>query len=109
MSETSDILDRLHAVIEGRKGADPETSHVARLLSKGPLKCAEKFGEEAVETVVAAAGQGRDEVITESADTLFHLMVLWASLDITPLDVYGELARREGVSGHKEKASRKEA
>ena len=108
MTNNSDILDRLFETIQARKGDDPAASYVAKLLGKGTLKCAEKFGEEAVETIVAAAGEGRDKTISESADALFHLMVLWASMEITPDEIYAELARREGVSGHDEKAARKD-
>jgi len=113
MSETkgptadADVLVRLAASIVQRKGADPSESYTAKLLTKGIEKCAQKLGEEAVETAIAAAAGHRDEVVTESADVLYHLLVLWAAMDVDPAEVYGELARREGVSGIAEKASRK--
>lgn len=107
MSKPDDIFDRLYAVIAARKGADPSSSYVASLYEKGLRKIAEKVGEEAVETVVAAVGPDRDALVGESADLLFHLMVLWAETGITPDDIRAELARREGVSGIEEKNSRK--
>jgi phosphoribosyl-ATP pyrophosphohydrolase len=99
-------LDALFATIAARKGSDPNSSYTASLLAKGPQKCAEKMGEEAVETIIAAVSGSREEAISESADLLYHWLVLAASLDISPAEVYGELARREGVSGLDEKASR---
>jgi phosphoribosyl-ATP pyrophosphohydrolase len=111
MTEASDdvVLDRLYATIVSRRGADPEKSYVARLLRKGTPKIAQKFGEEAVETVIAAALRDRDAVIAESADALFHLLVLWADQGVTPAQVWAELVRREGTSGVDEKKSRKPA
>ncbi|MDX5360325.1 MAG: phosphoribosyl-ATP diphosphatase [Alphaproteobacteria bacterium] len=106
---TAHVLDRLFETIETRRTADPATSHTARQLSRGTLKCAEKFGEEAIETVIAAAAQGRDALVSESADTLYHLLVLWASAGVTPAEVWAELSRREGVSGIAEKAARGKA
>ncbi|MDE1172847.1 MAG: phosphoribosyl-ATP diphosphatase [Parvibaculaceae bacterium] len=99
-------LDRLYTVIEARRGAEPSTSHSARLLSRGTLKCAQKMGEEAVETVIAAASGDRAGTISESADLLYHWLVLMTSMGISPDEVYKELARREGRSGIDEKASR---
>ncbi len=99
-------LDALFAVIAARKGSDPASSYTASLLAKGPLKSAQKLGEEAIETVIAATSGDRDACISESADLLYHWLVLLASLDINPAEVYGELARREGTSGLEEKASR---
>lgn len=101
-----DVLNRLAATIEARKGADPASSWTAKLLAHGPEKCAQKVGEEAVETAIAAAAGKRDEVVSESADLLYHLLVLWAAMDIAPEDVYAKLAAREGTSGIAEKASR---
>ncbi len=103
MSET---LDRLFATIAARKGSDPSQSYTAKLLAQGVEKCAKKFGEEAVETVIAAAQKDRVELIKESADVLYHLAVLWADSDITPDDVYAVLKSREGRSGLEEKAAR---
>jgi phosphoribosyl-ATP pyrophosphohydrolase len=99
-------LDRLATTIQSRKGADPETSWTAKLLSKGPEKCAEKFGEEAVEAIIEAVKGDRDRLTSEAADVLYHLLVMLASRDITLEDVLAELERREGVSGIAEKAGR---
>lgn len=102
------VLDRLEATIAARKAeGDTSASHTAALLAKGRQKCAQKFGEEAVEAVIAAATGDRDELIAESADTLFHLLVMLSASDVRLADVLGELERREGVSGVAEKAARK--
>jgi phosphoribosyl-ATP pyrophosphohydrolase len=103
------ILENLFAVIEGRRGADPGSSYTARLLNKGRAKIAKKTGEEAVEVVVAALAEGREELAAESADLLYHLLVLWASAGIKPRDVWAQLAKREGVSGLLEKSMRQSA
>jgi phosphoribosyl-ATP pyrophosphohydrolase len=103
----SDPIDRLFELIASREGGDPATSYTAKLLSKGKLHCAKKVGEEAVETALAAVGEDRDALTNESADLLYHLLVLWAACGITPDDVYEALAAREGRSGIEEKASRK--
>jgi phosphoribosyl-ATP pyrophosphohydrolase len=100
------VLDRLFAVVESRRTADPAVSHSARLLSRGPSKVAQKFGEEAVECLIEAVAGNRDALIAESADVLYHLIVLWVSAGVGPDDVWGELARREGISGIAEKATR---
>ena len=102
----SGILERLFALIESRRGADPEQSYVAKLFAKGTAKIAQKFGEEAVETVIAATLRDAKATVGESADTLFHLLVLWADQGIAPAAVWNELARREGTSGIDEKKSR---
>ena len=99
-------LERLAATIDSRRGADPETSWTARLLSRGPTKAAEKFGEEAVEAIVAAAAGTREELTREAADVLYHLLVLLAARDVALAEVLAELERREGTSGLDEKASR---
>jgi len=104
---SDDIIDRLFALIDSRKGGDPSTSYVAKLHGKGVRKIAEKMGEEAIETVAAAVGGNHDELVAESADLLFHLMVLWSAAGLTPDEVRAELARREGISGIDEKKSRK--
>ncbi|MEO0683014.1 MAG: phosphoribosyl-ATP diphosphatase [Pseudomonadota bacterium] len=104
-----DVLARLEAVIAARRGADPDASHTARMLAQGPTKCAQKFGEEAVETVIAGAAQDDDALASEAADALYHLLVLLAARDIPLADVMAELARREGVSGVAEKAGRPQA
>lgn len=95
MSDT-DIFDRLYAVIESRRGADPETSRTARYFHLGREKIAQKVGEEAVEAVIEAVRGDRDRLVEESADLLYHLMVLWADAGVTPDDVRAALARREG-------------
>ncbi len=99
-------IERLAATIQARKGADPETSWTAKLLSKGPEKCAEKFGEEAVEAIIEAVKGDRDRLVSEAADTLYHLLVMLAARDLTLADVEAELDRREGRSGIEEKAAR---
>lgn len=99
-------LDILVDTIAARRNADPKESQVAKLLKKGPLKVAKKLGEEAVETALAAASADRSQVIYESSDLLFHLLVLWQSMNIRPSEVMQELERREGVSGIAEKAAR---
>ena len=101
-----DPIGQLYSTIQARKGADPADSYTASLLAKGPEKCAQKLGEEAVETVIAAGRQDRAEIISESADLIYHLLVLLASFDIKPSDVYAELENRQGQSGHEEKAGR---
>ena len=102
----SEALDRLFATIATRKGADPASSYTAKLLAEGVEKCAKKFGEEATEAVIAAALRDKTELAKESADVLYHLLVLWAASGITPEDVYAVLRAREGRSGLEEKASR---
>lgn len=100
-------LDELFKVILSRKGANPETSYTAKLLAKGTQKCAQKVGEEAVEVALAAMDPGADNVASESADLLYHLLVLLASCDVDLKDVYRKLEDRAGRSGLTEKASRK--
>ncbi len=104
--KTSQIIEELFAVIESRKGGDPKVSHTARLFAKGRGKIAKKTGEEAIEVIVAALHQTPDRVVSESADLLYHLMVLWAEQGITPAEVFAELESRVGVSGIEEKKSR---
>jgi phosphoribosyl-ATP pyrophosphohydrolase len=99
-------LDRLAATIQARKGADPESSWTAKLLSKGAEKCAEKFGEEAVEAIIEAVKGDREKLTTEAADVLYHLLVMLAARDVTLDQVLAELERREGTSGLAEKAAR---
>jgi phosphoribosyl-ATP pyrophosphohydrolase len=99
-------LDRLAATIAARKGADPDTSWTAKLLASGPDKCAEKFGEEAVEAIIEAVKGDRVKLTAEAADVVYHLLVMLASRDLTLADVLAELERREGKSGIDEKASR---
>jgi phosphoribosyl-ATP pyrophosphohydrolase len=102
----TDIMTRLSATIAARRDADPAQSHTAAMLARGPAKCAEKFGEEAVEAIVAAASGNRSGLIHEAADVLYHLLVLLAAGGVEWHDVAEELARREGRSGIAEKASR---
>ena len=102
----ADFLDTLEAVIRERRSGDPESSYVARLTAKGRAKIAQKLGEEAVETVIAAMGDDKAALTGEAADLIFHLLVLLADAGVSLDDVRAELARREGVSGIAEKASR---
>lgn len=99
-------LHDLAATILARRGADPETSWTAKLLAKGPEKCAEKFGEEAVEAIIEAVKGDREKLTSEAADALYHLLVMCAARDVSLDDIEAELARREGRSGIAEKASR---
>ena len=99
-------LEKLAAAIAARKTADPETSWTAKLLAKGPEKCAEKFGEEAVEAIIEAVRGDRARLTAEAADVLYHLLVMLAARDVTLDDVLDELDRRDGVSGIAEKAQR---
>ena len=104
MSDT--VLDRLYDVVLSRRTADPSVSHSARLLSRGTAKVAQKFGEEAVECLIEAISGDHDALVAESADLLYHLLVLWVAAGVRPEEVWAELARRQGVSGIAEKASR---
>lgn len=99
-------LERLYDTIMSRKNADPESSYVAKLHAQGRTKIAQKLGEEAVETALAAALDERGSIVSESADLLFHLLVLWADAGVAPQDVLDELNRREGLSGLEEKRRR---
>lgn len=99
-------LHDLAATILARRGADPETSWTAKLLAKGPEKCAEKFGEEAVEAIIEAVKGDRERLTSEAADALYHLLVMCAARDVSLEDIEAELTRREGRSGIAEKASR---
>ena len=99
-------LERLAATIAARKGAYPDTSWTAKLFAKGPEKCAEKFGEEAVEAIIEAVKGDRARLTAEAADVLYHLLVMLAARDVALADVLAELDRREGTSGLAEKAAR---
>ena len=99
-------LERLAATIDARKGADPESSWTAQLLGKGPEKCAEKFGEEAVEAIIEAVKGDRDKLTAEAADVLYHLLVMLAARDVTRAEVEAVLTAREGQSGIAETAGR---
>ncbi len=102
----TNALTRLAATIAARKGADPESSWTAKLLAKGPEKCAEKFGEEAVEAIIEAVKGDKAKLTTEAADVLYHLLVMLAARDVTLDDVLAELDKRAGTSGIAEKAAR---
>ncbi|MCB2072970.1 MAG: phosphoribosyl-ATP diphosphatase [Novosphingobium sp.] len=101
-------LERLEATIAARRGADPDSSYVAKLNARGVPKIAQKLGEEAVEAVIAAMADDRKGLVSESADLLFHLLVMLGAKGIALEEVLAELDRREGTSGIAEKASRKE-
>ena len=108
MSRFSDTLERLAATIEARMGADPASSYTAKLLSEGVERAAKKFGEEAVEAVIAAAQGDQDGLAAESADLIYHWLVLLARAGVSLDDVAAKLEAREGTSGLAEKASRTE-
>jgi len=99
-------LERLAATISSRKNSDPDGSWTAKLFAKGPEKCAEKFGEEAIEAIIEAVKGDRAKLASEAADVLYHLLVMLASRDVTLAEVMAELDRREGKSGLAEKAER---
>lgn len=101
-------LDRLAATIAARKTADPDSSWTAKLLAKGPEKCAEKFGEEAIEAIIEATKGDRARLTSEAADVIYHLLVMLAARNLTLADIEAELERREGVSGITEKSGRSE-
>jgi phosphoribosyl-ATP pyrophosphohydrolase len=108
MSDAADdTLARLAAVIESRRGGDPERSYVARLFAKGPDAALKKVGEEATEVVMAAKDGDSQRVVAEVADLWFHTMVVLAQHGVAPADVLAELRRREGLSGLEEYAARK--
>lgn len=102
------LLDRLFKVIESRRGADPETSHTAKLFQRGTKRIAQKVGEEAVEAVIEAIRGNRQKLTAESADLMYHLLVMWADAGIHPNDVWAELSRRDGMSGIAERRARDE-
>jgi phosphoribosyl-ATP pyrophosphohydrolase len=102
------ILDRLYKVIDSRKGGDPTKSNTARLFAKGTDKIAQKLGEEAVETVIEGVRGRKKDLASESADLLYHLLVLWADRGLKPSEVWDTLAAREGISGIEEKKARGE-
>ena len=105
-AELGPTLDRLWEVIQSRRGADPQTSYTARLFSRGRAKIAQKLGEEAVEAVIEGVRDNPSALVGESADLLYHLLVLWADAGISPTDVAAELTRRESTSGLDEKRAR---
>jgi phosphoribosyl-ATP pyrophosphohydrolase len=105
---SNDILARLAETLEARKSADPQSSYVAKLYARGMDSILKKVGEEAAETIIAAKGGDRDQLIYETADLWFHSLVMLAYAGVHPDDVLNELARREGLSGLEEKAGRTE-
>jgi phosphoribosyl-ATP pyrophosphohydrolase len=105
--DSTDTLARLAAVIESRRGGDPDKSYVARLFAKGPDAILKKIGEEATETVMAAKDGDRQRIVAEMADLWFHAMIALAAFGLKPQDVLDELERREGLSGLEEMALRK--
>ena len=102
----ANVLTRLAKTIEARKGEDEKKSYAAKLFARGPEKCAEKFGEEAVEAIIAAAKGDKKNLTEEAADVLFHMLIMLSSRDVKWKDVLAELERREGTSGIVEKQSR---
>jgi len=104
----SDVLNRLAELMEQRKTADPDSSYVAKLYAKGMDSILKKIGEEATETVIAAKGGDKAQIVYETADLWFHCLVMLAKAGLKPQDVLDELSRREGLSGLDEKAARKE-
>ncbi len=105
-AELGSTLDRLWQVIQSRRGADPQSSYTARLFARGRSKIAQKLGEEAVEAVIEGVRDNPTALVGESADLLYHLLVLWADAGISPGDVAAELTRRAGTSGIEEKRGR---
>ncbi len=104
--QLGDVLEQLFETVQSRKGASPDASYTASLLADGHQRCAKKFGEEAVEAVIAGAAGDANALTQETADVFFHLLVLMASVGVSPEDVAAVLRAREGVSGHDEKAAR---
>jgi phosphoribosyl-ATP pyrophosphohydrolase len=102
----SQVLERLYDVIESRRDSDQKASHTAKLFKKGRGEICKKFGEESVEVIIAALYEKKSNVINESADVLYHLLVLWAEVGINPDQVWLELQARVGISGIEEKANR---
>lgn len=107
-SAPAHVLDQLYVLIDSHKSADPGTSYAARLFSRGRQQIAKKLGEEAVEALIEGMRGDRPKLVVESADLLYHLLTLWAATNLKPKAIWTELARREGLSGVAEKASRKQ-
>ncbi|MBI2241819.1 MAG: phosphoribosyl-ATP diphosphatase [Magnetospirillum gryphiswaldense] len=103
---TDHVLDQLFQVVLSRKGGDADSSYTAKLFNKGRKKIAQKVGEEGLETAIAAVSETPADIAAESADLLYHLLVLWADAGVEPAEVWAELARRQGISGIAEKNSR---
>ncbi|MDX1484094.1 MAG: phosphoribosyl-ATP diphosphatase [Alphaproteobacteria bacterium] len=102
----ADVIERLYATILDRKGADAARSYTASLFAGGPKLICRKVGEEAIEVTIEGLKGDKPAIVRESADLIYHLMVLWAEAGVRPEDVWEELARREGTSGIAEKAAR---
>ena len=98
-SQDGSIVEELYGVIEKRKGGDPETSYIARTFARGREHVAKKVGEEGVEVALAGALGDKKGLVSESADLLLHLLILWSDVGVKPADVFGELSKRRGVSG----------
>lgn len=107
MSKESQIIEDLYDIIDSRKGGNPEKSYTSKLFQRGRAQICKKLGEEATEVIVASLAQKNADVVAESGDLLYHLLVLWADHGIDPKDIWKELARRTGTSGIDEKKSRK--
>jgi phosphoribosyl-ATP pyrophosphohydrolase len=105
-AELGPVLDRLWEIIQSRRDADPQSSYTARLFARGRAKIAQKLGEEAVEAVIEGVRDNPAALVGESADLLYHLLVLWAAAGVSPAEVAAELARREGKPGIEEKRAR---
>ena len=108
-AQSGGIIDELFGVIEQRKGEDPETSYVARTVARGREHVAKKVGEEGVEVALAGALDDRKGIVSESADLLFHLLILWSAAGVAPAEVLDELSKRRGVSGLAREADRRTA
>ena len=102
------VIEELYEVIRARAGADPEESYTAKLYARGPEKVCQKLGEEAVEAVIEGVKGDKDALAAESADLIYHLLVLWALRGVAPDDVWEKLRQRKGTSGLSEKAARKD-
>ena len=108
-AQAGSIVEELYGVIEKRKGGDPEASYVARTFSRGREHVAKKVGEEGVEVALAGALGDRKGVVSESADLLFHLLILWSDTGVAPAEVFNELSKRRGVSGLAREARKRKA
>ena len=108
-AQSGDIIEELFGVIEQRKGEDPETSYVARTVASGREHVAKKVGEEGVEVALAGALDDRKGIVAESADLLFHLLILWSAAGVAPAEVLDELSKRRGVSGLAREANKRTA
>ncbi|MDI9350187.1 MAG: phosphoribosyl-ATP diphosphatase [Candidatus Symbiobacter sp.] len=103
---SSAIIDEIYAIIESRRGADPESSYTARLFHRGRSKIAQKLGEEAVEALIEGVKGDKEHLVMESADLLYHLLVLWADVGVPPALIWDELARRAAEKGEKPKGKK---